>query len=139
MLDNKNIRLVCVDFHDRIYLHFLFLSFLHIHRGLALLLLSWASFVFRSFNALPRPANLHGGSPINMLLSRRTGHLCPILQRALPPRCRSCLLLLGVALHPPLPDSGGATGPGASSLIDVFLHGVVVSGAPTRYSAMLRS
>ena len=33
--------------------------------------------------------------------------------------------------------TGGATGPGASSHIDVFLHGIVVSGAPTRSSAML--
>ena len=33
--------------------------------------------------------------------------------------------------------TGGATGPGASSHIDVFPHGIVVSGAPTRSSAML--
>ena len=33
--------------------------------------------------------------------------------------------------------TGGASGPGASSHIDVFPHGIVVSGAPTRSSAML--
>ena len=42
-----------------------FSSFLlHIHRGFALLLPSRAPWVFRTFNALPWPTNLHGGSPI---------------------------------------------------------------------------
>ena len=75
---------------------------LHIHRGFALLLHHGLP-RFRSFNTLYRPTNSHGGPPTNVLLSRRTEHSCPILQRALLPRCRSCLLLLGVALHPPLP------------------------------------
>ena len=134
-----------------------FSSFLlHIHRGFALLLPSRASWVFRSFNALPRPTNshggspiiclcpgafrptnLHGGSPINMPLSCRTEHR-PTLQRALLPRCRSCSLLLGVALNPPLPDRGRLRA-GRLLPYDVFLLGVVVSGAPMRSSAMLRS
>ena len=33
--------------------------------------------------------------------------------------------------------TGGASGPGASSHIDVFPHGIVVSGAPTHSSTML--
>ena len=42
-----------------------FSSFLlHIHRGSALLLPSRASWVFRTFNALPLPTKSHGGSPI---------------------------------------------------------------------------
>ena len=176
---------------------------LHIHRGFALLLLHGLP-RFRSFNALYRLTNSHGGPPVNMLLSRRTEHSCPILQRARLPRCRSCILLLGVALHPPFPDKGalpgrapppssmffstGSSCPGLQraiqpcsghdvllpatswphrcfsprgrcvrgsnalfshapvmmffspqhlGLIDVFLHGAVVSGAPMRSSAML--
>ena len=92
--------------------------------------LSWS---FRNF----RPTNLHGGSPINMPLSCRTEHR-PTLQHALLPRCRSCSLLLGAALNPPLPDRRRFRA-GRLLPYDVFLLGVVVSGAPMRSSALLRS
>ena len=144
MLANKISDWVVFDFHDRIHLHFLPLSFhisivaprsccrhglpgcsgpliasrpTNLHGGSPTICLCPGAF------AIPRPTNSHGGSPTNMSLSCRTEHR-PILQRALLPRFRSCLLLLGVASHPPLPVwalQGGAAGPGAPPSIDVFL------------------
>ena len=141
-----------------------FSSFLlHIHRGFALLLPSRASWVFRTFNALPlptkshggspiiclcpgafaipRPTNLHGGSPINMppVLPVRTPPNPSARYSASMPVMSFCSWVLRHALlFRTRPNRGAPPGRALFPVpIDVSSHGIFVSGAPTRFSAML--
>ena len=125
MLDNKISDWVVFDFHDRIYLHFLPLSFyisIVALRSCCLHGLPSCSGALTRFSGRQTRMVVR---PINMLLSRRPEHLRPILQRALSPRCRSCLLLLGLASHPPLPDRGALSGRAPPPILMFFPTGLL--------------